>query len=89
MAESKEELKSLLMKVKEESEKDDPPDIAIWSLVPLPFLNLNIWKFTFHLLLKPGLKNFEYYFISMWDVCSCVVVWSGELGLNDMSHHFN
>ena len=29
MAESKEELKSLLMKVKEESEKDDPPDIAI------------------------------------------------------------
>ena len=27
--------------------------------------NLNIWKFTVHILLKPGLKNFEYYFASM------------------------
>ena len=27
--------------------------------------NLNIWKFTVHVLLKPGLKNFERYFASM------------------------
>ena len=27
--------------------------------------SLNIWKFTVHVLLKPGLKNFEYYFASM------------------------
>ena len=27
--------------------------------------SLNIWKFTVHVLLKPGLKNFEHYFASM------------------------
>ena len=27
--------------------------------------SLNIWKFTFQLLLKPGLKNFEHYFTSV------------------------
>ena len=27
--------------------------------------SLNIWKFTFHVLLKPGLENFEIYFTSM------------------------
>ena len=26
---------------------------------------LNIWKFTVHVLLKPGLENFEQYFTSM------------------------
>ena len=26
---------------------------------------LNIWKFTVHILLKPGLENFEHYFSSM------------------------
>ena len=29
--------------------------------------SLNIWKFTVHVLLKPGLENFERYFASMWD----------------------
>ena len=27
--------------------------------------SLNIWKFTIHVLLKPGLENFEHYFSSM------------------------
>ena len=27
--------------------------------------SLNIWKFTFHVFLKPGLENFENYFASM------------------------
>ena len=27
--------------------------------------SLNIWRFTVHILLKPGLKNFEHYFASM------------------------
>ena len=27
--------------------------------------NLNIWKFTVNVLLKPGLKNFEHYFTSV------------------------
>ena len=26
---------------------------------------LNIWNFTVHILLKPGLENFEHYFASM------------------------
>ena len=29
--------------------------------------SLNIWKFTVHVLLKAGLENFEYYFVSVWD----------------------
>ena len=27
----------------------------------------NIWKFTVHVQLKPGLENFEHYFASVWD----------------------
>ena len=27
--------------------------------------SLNIWKFTVHILLKPGLENFEHYFANM------------------------
>ena len=27
--------------------------------------SLNIWKFTVHVLLKPGLENFEHYFNSV------------------------
>ena len=37
--------------------------------------SLNIWKFMVHVLLKPGLENFEHYFASMWDECKCAVVW--------------
>ena len=37
---------------------------------------LNIWKFTVHVLLKPGLENFEHYFTSVWDECNCAVVWA-------------
>ena len=28
-------------------------------------MSLHIWKFTVHILLKPGLENFEHYFTSM------------------------
>ena len=38
--------------------------------------NLNIWKFSVHVLLKPGLENFEHYFASVWDECNYVVVWT-------------
>ena len=27
--------------------------------------SLNVWKFSVHILLKPGLENFEYYFASI------------------------
>ena len=37
---------------------------------------LNIWKLTVHILLKPGLENFEHYFASMWDDCNCAAVWT-------------
>ena len=36
--------------------------------------SLNIWKFTVHVLLKPGLENFEYYFASMRDEWNCPIV---------------
>ena len=36
--------------------------------------SLNIWKFAVHVLLKPGLENFEHYFASVWNECNCVVV---------------
>ena len=36
--------------------------------------SLNIWKFTVHVLLKPGLENFEHYFASMRDEQNCAVI---------------
>ena len=39
-------------------------------------ISLNIWKLMVHVLLKPGLENFEHYFTSVWDECNCVVVWA-------------
>ena len=36
--------------------------------------SLNIWKFTVHVLLTPGLENFEHCFTSMGDECNCAVV---------------
>ena len=37
--------------------------------------SLNILEFSVNVLLKPSLKNFEYYFAGVWDECNCVVVW--------------
>ena len=37
--------------------------------------SLNIWRLMVHVLLKPGLENFEHYFASVWDECNCAVVW--------------
>ena len=33
--------------------------------------SLSIWKFMVHVLLKPGLENFEHYFTSMCCCCCC------------------
>ena len=38
--------------------------------------SLNIWKFMVHVLLKPGVENFEHYFTSVWDEYNCAVVWT-------------
>ena len=46
---------------------DDPVDIdnLISGSSAFSKSNLNIWKFFVHVLLKPGLENFEHYFASM------------------------
>ena len=36
--------------------------------------SLNIWKFTVHVLLKPGLENFKHHCTSVLDECNCAVV---------------
>ena len=46
---------------------DDPMDVG--NLISGSYVfsktSLNIWKFTVHVLLKPGLENFEHYFTSV------------------------
>ena len=46
---------------------DDPWDVGnlISGSSDFSKTSLNIWKFTAHVLLKPGLENFEHYFSSM------------------------
>ena len=36
--------------------------------------SLNIWTISVHILLKPGLENFEHYIDSMLNECNCAVV---------------
>jgi len=57
---------------------DDPADVGNLISVSSAFSKtiLNIWKFMVHVLLKPGLENFEHYFTSVWDECNCAVVWA-------------
>ena len=46
---------------------DDPMDVGnlISDSSAFSKSSLNIWKFIVHILLKPGLENFENYFTSM------------------------
>ena len=46
---------------------DDPTDVGnlISDSSAFSKSSLNIWKFMVHVLLKPGLKNFEHYFASV------------------------
>jgi len=57
---------------------NDPVDVGILISASLPFLN-PAWtsgSSRFMSYLKPSLENFEHYFISMWNECNCVVVWT-------------
>ena len=46
---------------------DDPVDVG--NLISGSYVfsasSLNLWRFTVHILLKPGMENFEYYFTSV------------------------
>ena len=46
---------------------NDPADVGnlISDSSAFSKTSLNTWKFTVHVLLKPGLENFEHYFTSM------------------------
>ena len=63
---------------------DDPTDVGNLTSGSSAFSksSLNIWKFTVHVPLKPGLENFEHYVVSVWDECNCAVVcafyWVGQ-----------
>ena len=57
---------------------DDPMDVGnlISGSSAFSKSSLNIWKFMVHILLEPGLENFEHYSASMWDECNCAAVWT-------------
>ena len=57
---------------------NDPSDVGnlISGSPAFSKSSLNIWKFMVHILLKPGLENFESYFTSVWDEYNCAIVWA-------------
>ena len=57
---------------------DDPADVGNLISCSSAFskTRLNIWKFRVHILLKPGLENFEHYSTGVWDECNCGVFWA-------------
>ena len=72
---------------------DDPVDVGYLISGSSAFskTNLNIWNFTVHVLLKPGLENFEHYFASMWDEWNCALVWAffGIAPLRDWNENWH
>ena len=55
---------------------DDPSDVVnlISGSSAFSKTNLNIWKFVVHVLLKPGLEDFEHHFASVWDEWNCPLI---------------
>ena len=56
---------------------DDPVEVSnlISGSSAFSKTSLNNWKFTVHVILKPGLETFEYYFSSVGDECNCAAVY--------------
>ena len=54
----------------------DPLDVGnlIYGSFAFSKSRLNIRNFMVHVLLKPGLEDFEHYFASVCDECNCVVI---------------
>ena len=71
---------------------DDPKDVGNLTSGSSAFSksSLNIWKFMVHILLKPGMENFEHYLASMWDECNCagVSAFSGPVSLWDWNENW-
>ena len=57
---------------------DDPTDVGnlISGSSAFSKYSFSTWKLTVHVLLKPGLENFQHYFASVWDESNCAVVWA-------------
>ena len=57
---------------------DDPTDVAnlLSGSSALSKSSYCIWKFSFHVLLKPSLKDFEHYLASIWNERNSIVVWT-------------
>ena len=54
---------------------DDPSDVGNLISGSSAFSKTSLnRRFLVHILLKPGLENFEHYFTSMWDERNCAVV---------------
>ena len=56
----------------------DPTDVGnlISGSSAISKSSLNLWNFVVHVLLKPGLENFEYYFAHVWDEYNIAVAWT-------------
>ena len=56
----------------------DPMDIGnlISGSSAFSKFSLYIWTFLVHVLMKPSLENLKHYLASMWNACSCAVVWT-------------
>ena len=76
---------------------DDPTDVGnlISGSSAFSESNLNIWKFTVYVLLKPVLENFEHYFANVWDECNCVsvffqsfIIWFFKLDVDNIRSHW-
>ena len=55
---------------------NDPADVGnlISGSSTFSKTSLNIWKFMVHVLLKPGLENFEHYFTTEWEICTIALI---------------
>ena len=62
---------------------DDPADVGnlISGSSAFSKTSLNIWMFTLHILLKPGLENFEHYLTSTHDIIIQLLQLTSDLGL--------